>query len=408
MAHSEPNMGQLTEHLFRETYQEVFSSLVMKYGAANIDLIEDALQEAFYKALKSWKHNNYPENQKGWLFVVAKNQVINALGREAKSATFDFTHLEGEEISIETKENDQLRLLLACSKLNVGAQAKLVFTLKSICGFGVDEIANSLQLSKENVYKQLQRSKHKLRELPKTYFTSEIALKFTLKELTYIELIIYFMFNEGYDSFNSASKEAINQDICLEAVRLGKSLLKFSEKESTKHLLSLFYFHMARFESRIGIDGAFVSLREQDRKRWDGTLIKIGFDYLERPQQLNRYYIEALIASIHVSATTFAQTSWEKILKAYDMLLELNDSPIIRLNRAICLFELGKTEEANKELEAIKEVLEDSYMYYSVSMAKYLEGKNLELSRFWYEKSLDNTKQDFRKNFIKNKMGKPE
>jgi len=407
MAHSQPNMGQLTEHLFRETYQEVFSSLVVKYGTAHIDLIEDALQEAFYKALKSWKYDNYPENQKGWLFTVAKNHTINVLRREAKSTTFDAVNFIGEENSIAPEQNDQLRLLLACSKLNVGAQAKLIFTLKSICGFGVDEIANSLQISKENIYKQLQRSKRKLRELPKTYFTSEIALKFTSEELLYIELIIYFMFNEGYDSFSSTSKKAIHKDICLEAVRLGKSLLKFSDKETTKHLLSLFYFHMARFESRISTDGVFVSLREQDRKLWDGTLIKIGFDYLEKPQNLNRYYIEALIASIHVSAATFTQTPWEKILKLYDMLLSLNDSPIIRLNRAICLFELGKIAAGNQELEAVKEVLEDSYMYYSVSMAEYLEDKNPELSRFWYQKSLNNTKQDFRKNLIKNKMGKP-
>ena len=406
MAYSQANMGQFTEHLFRETYQEVFSSLVIKFGAAHIDLIEDALQDAFYKALKSWKHNNYPENQKGWLFTVAKNQVINALRRAAKSTKLNVTDFKDGEISIEAKEDVQLRLLLACSKLDISPQAKLIFTLKSICGFGVEEITNGLQVSKENVYKNLQRSKRKLQQLPKTYFSNKLTARFSEEDITYIELIIYFMFNEGYDSLNSSSEKAINKDICFEAARLGKTLVKFSEKESTSHLLALFYFHMARFNSRINDAGEFVSLRTQDRSKWNQTLITMGFNYLVKPEKLNRFYIEALIASIYLSASSFAETDWNQILTLYDTLLTMNDSAIVRLNRAICLFELGKNEVATKELQDIKNILEDSYMYYSVSMAEYLADKDPELSKFWYEKSLLNTRQDFRKKLIKEKMSK--
>ena len=406
MVLNQKSVGQITEHLFRETYQEVFSSLAIKFGTAHIDLIEDALQETFYKALKSWRYDNYPENQKGWLFTVTKNHIISELKRAAKSSSFDPTDFEGKDTLIESKEDDQLRVLLACSKLNVHPKAKLIFTLKAICGFGVTEIANGLQISEESTYKQLQRGKRKLQELPKTSSTHEIPSRFAPEDISYIELIIYFMFNEGYDSINSSSEKAINKDICLEASRLAHTLIKFSERESTRHLLALFYFHMARFNSRINDAGEFVSLRTQDRTRWDRTLITIGFDHLVKPQQLNRFYIEALIASIHIRAGSFAETNWEEILKLYDMLVMLNDSSIVRLNRAICLFELGKNEEATKELQAIKPVLEDSYMYYSVSMAEYLEDKDPALSKFWYEKSLLHTKQDFRKKLIKNKMDK--
>jgi len=298
----------------------------------------------------------------------------------------------------------QLQLLLASAKLELNQRAKLIFTLKSVCGFGVNEIANSLLLTEENVYKNVQRAKKKLRLLPKNYFQNLTNVDFSIEDISYVELILYFMFNEGYDSVSNSSKNAINKEICFEALRLAHLLKEVSEKESTSHLLALFYFHMARFDSRMNSEGNFVSLRNQNRKKWDGNLIKVGFDFLVKPKALNRFYLEALISSFHLQAETFSQTNWTEILKLYDMLLKVHDTPVVRLNRAICLFELGRNSEALQELENLKPILEDSYLYYTVSMAEYLEDKDSNLSKFWYEKSLKNTKQDFRKKIITDKL----
>jgi len=394
----------LTEHLFREFYQEVFSSLVIKFGSKHIDLIEDALQETFYKALKSWKFNNLPKQPKGWLFTVTKNYILNQLKRDRKKVALTMQDVGVEAISVKEKEESQLQLLLACTKLDLKAHIKLIFTLKAICGFGVAELANSLLISEDTIYKQLQRSKQKLQLVPKAYFDSQSVLDFSDEDINYIELIIYFMFNEGYDSVNNNSNKAINKEICFEAVRLAHLLEKFSKKESTKHLLALCYFHMARFDSRVNDANEFVSLRNQDRSKWDGELIQIGFRYLIKPTKLNRFYIEALIASIHLGSATFLETNWNEILKLYDVLLQIVDTPIIRLNRAICMFELKMNTEAIREFELIKPQLEDNYLYFSISMAEYLKDKDVELSRFWYEKSLKSTKQDFRKKLIKTKL----
>ena len=401
-------LEQTTEHLFRETYQEVFSSMAVKFGAGHIDLIEDSLQEAFYTALKSWKSRDYPKNPKGWLFTVARNHLLNELKRASKSLSFSFenTDFEHGHILTETKKDDQLRLLLACAKLKIHPKAKLVFTLKSICGFGVVEIANGLQISEADVYKNLQRGKSKLQQLPKAYFGNLNPIDFSEEDISYIESIVYFMFNEGYDSVSSTSETAINKAFCLEAVRLGQLLINISDRESSHHLLALFYFHMARFDSRLDQTGGFVSLRTQDRTKWDGTLIKIGFDHLIKPKSLNRFYIEALIASIHLQANKFSETDWEEILKLYNSLLRIHDTPIVRLNRAICLFELGKNEEAFGELQLLKTKLEESYLYYTVSMAEYLEDKDAELAKFWYQKSMEQTKQDFRTKIIADKLSK--
>ncbi len=399
--------SELTEHLFRNFYQEMFSSLIIKYGTNQIDLIEDALQETFFKALKSWKFNNTPQNQKGWLYTVTKNHILNELTRQSKSIRFDSTiNLKTIEDQKDVHETDQLAMLLSCARFDLKPQAKIIFILKTICGFGVAEIANSLLISEENVYKQIQRGKKKLKALPKDYFTNSNLSVPSSKEIDHIEQIVYFMFNEGYDSINTSSTTSINKEICFEALRLAHLLEHRFTRETNKNLLALFYFHMARFDSRTDANGEFVSLRKQNRQQWDHELIQLGFEYLIKPKLLNRYYIEALIASLHSTAQSFKETRWTAILKLYDTLLQFQDTAIIRLNRAICLFELGDHEQGRKALNEIKDNLSDSYIYYSVSMAEYLEDKDIELSKLWYSKSLRTTKQNFRKELIRDKLDK--
>lgn len=406
MGHSQKSIDQITEHLFRNFYQEVFSSLIIRFGPAHMDLIEDAIQETFYKALKSWKYDNQPKNPKGWLFTVTKNELVNQLRRGTKSVNEPVPEtFEVWENDMENNQNDsQLQLFLACARLKLSGQPKLIFTLKSICGFGVAEIANGLLLSEDNVYKQLQRCKNKLKKLSKSYFTDLKISDVSKNDVEYLTTIIYFMFNEGYDPINTKSESPINKEFCFEAVRLAHLLANYTEEEKADHLLSLCYFHMARFDSRTdGLDN-FVSLRKQDRNKWDKDLMTRGFHFLKKPKILNRYYVEALIASQHLRAASFEDTDWGEILKLYNLLLKMNDSEVIRLNRAICLFELGQDELASKELERLKDSLADNYLYYSVSMAEYLADKNAELSKYWYEKSLETTKQEFRKQIIQRKL----
>ena len=400
--------NEITEHLFRNFYQEVFSSLLVKFGSQHIDLIEDALQESFYKALKSWKFNDYPTKPKNWLFVVTKNHIINELRKSAKKQAElpELSDRESPLINLERAKDDQLQLLLVCSRLAIKPRAKMIFILKAICGFGVNEIAHALLLKTDNVYRISQRVKEKLKALPKLQFQREEALKISKDDASYLLQVIYFIFNEGYDAMSVSSEGAINEAICYEALRLGHLLEQATNSVSSRNVLALFYFHMARFDARLDAQGNFISLRHQDRKLWDQDCIQLGTRYLSRPKHLNRYYLEALIASFHSRAASFDQTSWSEILKLYDALLNIVDTPVIRLNRAICLFESGAVDAGKSALDELKDSLEDSYLYYSVSMAEYLEDKDESLSRYWYEKSLEVTKQTFRKELIKKKMNR--
>jgi RNA polymerase sigma-70 factor (ECF subfamily) len=398
--------NRLTEHLFRNFYQEVFSSLVVKFGSRHIDLIEDALQESFYKALKSWKYDNYPNKPKNWLFVVTKNHIINELRKSAKKQAIvpELTEHESPLINVERSKDDQLQLLLISSRLAIKPRAKMIFILKVICGFGVNEIANSLLLKTDNVYRISQRVKQKLIALPKTSFEHHVEMNISDDDASYLLQVIYFMFNEGYDAMGVSSEGAINEAICYEALRLAHLLEGAINSLATRNVLALFYFHMARFKARIDSEGAFVSLRNQDRQLWDQDCIRLGTGYLSKPERLNRYYLEALIASFHSRAITFDQTAWTDILKLYNALLSIVDTPVIRLNRAICLFESGDVQAGKEALDALKGTLENSYLYYPVSMAEYLKDKDESLSRHWFQKSLEVTKQPFRQELIKKKM----
>ena len=398
--------NELTEHLFRNFYQEVFSSLVVKFGSEHIDLIEDALQESFYKAHKSWKYDNYPEKPKNWLFIVTRNHIINELRKSTKKQGVmpELSDQESPLLNLERSRDDQLQLLLISSRLAIKPRAKMIFILKVICGFGVNEIANSLLLKTDNVYRISQRVKQKLKALPKTRFEQPSEMNISLEDASYLLQVIYFIFNEGYDAMSVSSEEAINESICYEALRLAHLLEGATNSSATRNVLALFYFHMARFSARIDSEGTFVSLRNQDRRLWDQDCIQLGTNYLSKPERLNRYYLEALIASFHSRAESFETTAWSEILRLYDALLSIVDTPVIRLNRAICLFESGNTEAGKEALDQLKGSLEDSYLYYSVSMAEYLKDKDESLSRYWFQKSLEVTKQPFRKVLIQKKM----
>lgn len=398
--------NELTEHLFRNFYQEVFSSLVVKFGSQHIDLIEDALQESFYKALKSWKFDDYPTKPKNWLFIVTRNNVINELRKSAKKqhAIPEISDQDSPLLNVERSKDDQLQLLLVCSRFAIKPRAKMIFILKVICGFGVNEIANSLLLKTDNVYRISQRVKQKLKVLPKSSFQDQIETEISEDDAAYLLQVIYFMFNEGYDAMGVSSEGAINEAICYEALRLAHLLESATNSSATRNVLALFYFHMARFKARLDSDGVFISLRHQDRQLWDQDCIQLGTKYLSKPDRLNRYYLEALIASFHSRAASFDHTAWSEILTLYDALLSIVDTPVIRLNRAICLFESGDIKAGKKALDEVKDSLESTYLYYSVSMAEYLKDKDESLSQYWFQKSLQVTKQPFRRALIKKKM----
>lgn len=396
-----------TEHLFRETYGEVFSHLYCRYGPLHQESIEDALQEAFYAALKEWPTKGIPEKPQAWLLAVARNKLLNHLQRNKLHPSV-VQQWEQENSGIATGEEEnrdsQLQLLFACCHPRLSPSAQVIFALKHLGGFGVEEIAQGMQQSKEAVYKSLQRSKKFFQTLSPDFI--EITMQASPERLQHVLHIIYLLFNEGYDT--TQGNALLNKDICFEAVRLTQLLeTRFGKKEmAVKHLLALLYFHLSRFETRTDAHGHFVPLSRQDRSQWDQQSIALGFHFLQHafPDRLHPYYLQACIASLHAIAPTYDQTNWPAIKRLYDLLLQQNNHFVIALNRAVAIAECDGITEGIQVLLALKEEARHYYLYHITLGDLYVRNQQPARAKACYQTALSLTPSQTRQKIIKQKQ----
>ncbi len=397
------HINQLTARLFRENSGKMVAVLSHLFGLKQIDRINDIVQDTFEKALIKWTSNELPENPSAWLMQVAKNTAINTFKRDSKMLAFSpsiyLKHFEkGFEnefnllLSPKEIKDSQLRLLFTCCHPNVSEKNQIIITLNILCGFGVPEIANALMMKEEAVKKALVRSKAALRELDNILQT-RIVTKLE-ERLKTVRTVIYLMFNEGYKTTRGLN--GIDNDLCYEAIRLGK-LLNHDDNE-TNALISLMFFNLSRFPARINDNFEWLTLAEQDRSLWNSVFIEEGYYYLRQAinsETLTRFHIEAIIASVHCSAPSFEETDWHKIVYLYNQLTLLEPhSTIITINRIIAESHLSSKQSIQK-LEEL-EVDMDSKMSFLVHAAKadihkrrgelkkaktaYLEALNLSVS----------------------------
>lgn len=387
-----------TDFNYRSLYGKLFSALTKQFGTFYLNEIEDAIQNAFLKSLKLAGTNARPNDLGAWLFAVARNDLLNQIA--AKQQTRG-EHRFFEPIPDEGVERD-LRLdviLLVSSAKTISKKAKVVFVLKTIFGLSVDEISTSTLLSPEAVYKSVNRSKQRL---VRTFGDASIASfsgTMDADALATVEDILYAVFSIGFDSFDPAIQSIVNEDLCLEAMALTKLLLTTYRRDATMNLLALFCFHAARIPAKVQA-GRLVSFENQDRRKWNEELMTGGFGYLTKPQQLDRYYLEALIASKYMTAERFDLAHWDEISDLYRLLLEYHPSPIARLNRCYALHKAGRTTEALGELEGIEHELQQGHLYFLLMKAELIKSTTPEDSQEILALALSNLQQVIRKEFI--------
>ncbi len=338
--------SQLVDHFFRHEYGRLVAVLTRQLGVQNLDLVEDVVQAALVRAMLSWSRSGIPKDPGAWLYRVAKNAALDGLRR---NKTWKTIQERIAKIDIATEQvglvrfadelvDDQLRMLFICCQEAIPPEAQISFALKTLCGFGVAEIARALLTTEANIQKRLTRAKEKLREIeidPDTLTDQDIV-----KRLDAVHTILYLLFNEGYSS--SQPDELIRQELCEEAVRLSLLLTKhrLGDVPSTHALLALMLLHAARFEARVNHEGELLLLEEQDRSRWDWSLINEGLKWLDRSasgESVSRFHLEAAIAAEHCLASTFAETNWQRIVGLFDRLHQVAPSSIHSLNRAIAI-----------------------------------------------------------------------
>jgi len=365
------NQQELIPHLFRTEYRKIVSVLYKRFGFDEIEIAEDIASDTFITAAQTWGLNGVPKNPTAWLYNVAKNKAKNYLQHE--SIFKSKIALEIKKTSSELYENEidlspqnindsQLQMMFAICHSSISPEAQIGLSLRILCGFGIEEIADAFLTNKETINKRLFRAKEKLREekikieLPNP---SEID-----ERLTTVLRTIYLLFSEGY--YSESQNETIRKDLCFEAMRLCTMLVenKYTNKPEVNALLSLMYFHASRFDARINENGELILYDEQDTNLWNADLISRGGYYLHcatTGNKLSKYHLEAAIAYWNTQKTD-TKEKWENILQLYNRLLQIEYSPIAALNRTYALSKANGKQEAITEAEKLN--LTNNHFYF--------------------------------------------
>lgn len=302
-------------------------------------------------------------------------------------------------------------MIFACCHPILPRESQVALTLKTLCGLGVAEIARSFLTKEETIAKRLTRAKLKLREAQVPF---EIPAGRELKKrLSSVSQVLYLLFNEGYNASHGDS--LIRWDLSMEAIRLSELLLEHPacNTPSSNALHALLLLHAARFPARLAEDGSILLLENQDRSRWNRTMIEWGIFYLNESaagKDLSEFHLQAGIAACHCLASSYEATDWQRILSLYDLLIGINHSPVVALNRAVAL---GRVEGPQSGLKAVEEIQNQKaigsyYLLYAI-LAEF----NMQLSKFPdaatnFRKALDLTTVRSEQIFLKSKLQKCE
>jgi len=362
-------LGRIVDELARREGPRILAGLIGRLGG-NFDLAEDALQDAYERALATWPAGGIPDRPGAWLTAVAQRSAIDRLRRSRRNV--DDADAILEQLAAEALEpldnagfpDDRLRLLFTCCHPAIGAPAQMALALRTLCGLSTREIARAFLEPEATTAQRLVRAKKKIAEARIPYVVpgaDELP-----ERLAAVLATIYLVFNEGYSATEGNS--LVRPDLSGEAIRLARLLMQLLPDEpEAAGLLSLMLLHDARRDARVSTEGAMIPLEEQDRSCWDGARIREGLDILDHAIATRRrgpYQLQAAIAALHAKAVSASSTDWRQIAALYGALHEMMPTPIVELNAAAAVAMVSGPEEGLAwiaRLEASGE-LDDYYL----------------------------------------------
>lgn len=367
----------LVEHLFRRSAGRLVASLTRIFGPTHLDLAEEVVQDALLKALQVWPFQGVPDEPEAWIYRVARNRALDVLRRKGKvEESTDMARLEDVVAapSGPTDSDDELSMIFMCCHPDLPFDARVALTLRTVGGLSTDEIAAAFLTQRTTVQQRIVRAKRAIRE-------RGIGLHVPIgtdraRRIESVAAVLYLMFNEGYAA--TRGEALVRFELCGEAIRLAQLLARnpAAAGPDLDALLALFLLQASRLPARTGVGGSLILLEDQDRRLWDTTLRDQGLARLTRAMdapRLTRYHVEAGIAATHATSPSWDDTPWDRIVDQYDLLLDLTDSPVVVVNRAVAVAMAGRLDEALAALDGLDAAEMDAYYLLPATRGRLLE-----------------------------------
>jgi RNA polymerase sigma-70 factor (ECF subfamily) len=400
------------DNVYRKESRKIFATLIRLLG--DMDRAEEALSDAFRAAMEKWPSEGIPQNPASWLISAGRFKSIDKQRRDKR-----FEHLEdrpdvSESLADESAapdaipellEDDQIRLVFTCCHPALAPDAQVALTLREVCGLTTEEIAAAFLTPAPTIAQRIVRAKNKIRDANIPY---QVPSREALPErLDSVLRCVYLVFNEGYSA--SRGDSATRADLSGEAIRLGRLILALLPEPEVRGLLALMLLHESRREARATPDGDLILLDDQDRGLWNRAMIEEGASLVRAAlaaQPVGPYALQAAIAALHAEARTPADTDWREIIGFYDLLLRINPSPIIALNRTVAVAQLEGPATGLQQLDALLAGGDlDNYQLAHAARADFLRrlGRHAD-ARKAYTRAIELTAQGPARRFLERRL----
>jgi RNA polymerase sigma-70 factor (ECF subfamily) len=399
------------DSVYRTESRRVLATLIRLLG--DFDLAEEALHEAFASAIEQWPREGIPANPRAWLVSAGRFRAIDSLRRRARfdaslgelASRLDRTGQETNELASERVEDDQLRLIFTCCHPALAPEAQVALTLREVCGLTTEEIARAFLTTPSTLAQRIVRAKNKIKNAGIPY---EVPGRADLPErIEAVLRVVYLVFNEGYAA--SSGDSLTRAELSGEAIRLGRLLTELLPETEVRGLLALMLIQESRRMARASASGEIILLEDQDRSLWNREQIDEGLALVRQAfasGQLGPFTLQAAIASVHADARTAAATDWNRIVALYDLLLQIEPSPIVALNRAVAV---AMRDGPQAGLTLVDEILSAGHLAeYHLAHAARAELcrrlGNVEEARGSYERALALARQAPERQFLRRRL----